>query len=52
MNCVSFLVAFNVNLWAMDHDFHTAMDLAAMNDRSEILNYLDKTAAKLEMNNK
>lgn len=52
MNCVSFLVAFNVNLWALDHDFHTAMELAAMNGRSEILNYLDNTAAKLETNNK
>lgn len=52
MNCVTFLVAFNVNLWALDHDFHTAMELAAMNGRSEILNYLDNTAARLETTNK
>lgn len=52
MNCVSFLVAFGVNLWALDHDFHTAMELAAMNGRQEILNFLDNTAAKLETNNR
>lgn len=52
MNCVSFLVAFDVNLWALDHDFHTAMELAAMNSRYDILQFLDSAAAKLEINNK
>ncbi|XP_065214628.1 pre-mRNA splicing regulator USH1G [Planococcus citri] len=52
MNCVSFLVAFDVNLWALDHDFHTAIDLAAMNGRYEVLQFLDNATAKLEANNK
>lgn len=52
MNCVSFLVGFDANLWALDHDMHTPMEVAAMNGRKEILDYLDKTAAKQEMTNK
>lgn len=52
MNCVSFLVGFDANLWALDHDMHTPMQVAAMNGHREILDYLDKAAAKQEMVNK
>lgn len=52
MNCVSFLVGFDANLWALDHDMHTPMQVAAMNGYREILDYLDKAAAKQEMANK
>lgn len=48
MNCVTFLVSYGVNLFAKDIDFHTAKDLAAMNNRQDILRYLDEQAAKQE----
>lgn len=48
MNCVSFLVNFGVNIWALDIDFHTAKDLAAINNRDEILRFLDTAIAKEE----
>ncbi|XP_075231737.1 SAM_USH1G_HARP domain-containing protein Sans [Lycorma delicatula] len=52
MNCVSFLVGFGANMWALDHDLHTPMQVAAMQNRREILEYLDKAAAKQEASNK
>lgn len=36
INCVSFLVSFGVNLWALDNDFHTATDVASLNQRDEV----------------
>jgi hypothetical protein len=46
MNCVSFLVSFGVNLWALDNDFHTAKDVAAINHREDIIQFLDQVIAK------
>lgn len=46
MSCVSFLVNFGVNVWALDNDFHTAKDMAAMNNKEDILRYLDSVYAK------
>ncbi|XP_076333942.1 SAM_USH1G_HARP domain-containing protein Sans isoform X1 [Tachypleus tridentatus] len=51
MNCVSFLVNFGVNLWAMDNDFHTAKDIAAINQRNEILKFLDQVLSRQSMEN-
>ncbi|PSN49109.1 Usher syndrome type-1G protein [Blattella germanica] len=51
-SCVTFLVNFGANLWALDIDFHTPKELAAMNSRDEILRFLDGVAAKEEANNK
>lgn len=48
MQCVDFLVQFGVNLYALDIDNHTAQDLAAINNRDNILRYLDAAAANLE----
>ncbi|XP_055608989.1 pre-mRNA splicing regulator USH1G [Uranotaenia lowii] len=48
MQCVDFLVQFGVNLYAMDIDNHTAQDLAAINNRDNILRYLDAAAGNLE----
>jgi hypothetical protein len=48
MNCVSFLVNFGVNMWALDIDFHSAKDLAAINSRDDILRFLDAAIAKEE----
>ncbi|KAG1651353.1 Usher syndrome type-1G [Nymphon striatum] len=52
INCVSFLVNFGANLWALDNDFHTPKDLAAMNERGEILKYLDEVIARQSALNK
>lgn len=46
MNCVTFLMGYGVNLYAKDIDYHTAKELAAMNDRQEILRYLDEQDAR------
>ncbi|KAK2714328.1 pre-mRNA splicing regulator USH1G-like [Artemia franciscana] len=46
MPCVTFLVNFGVNIWAEDIDGHSPKELAAMNEKDEILNYLDNVIAK------
>ena len=51
MDCVTFLVNYGVNLWTKDVDYHTPTDLAAMNDRQEILRFLDNVVAKEERQN-
>lgn len=48
LNCVTFLANFGVNLWALDIDFHTAKELAAMNNREEVLRFLDGTVTAEE----
>ncbi|XP_023228635.1 Usher syndrome type-1G protein-like [Centruroides sculpturatus] len=52
LNCVSFLVNFGVNLWALDNDFHTAKDIAAMRQHEDILKYLDDAITKQSNLNK
>lgn len=46
MNCVTFLMNYGINLFAKDIDYHTATELAAMNDQQEILRYLDEQTAR------
>lgn len=36
LNCVSFLVNFGVNMWALDNELHTAKDVAAIEQRKEV----------------
>lgn len=50
--CVDFLVKFGCNLFALDIDNHTPQNLAAINNRDEILRYLDMAAGNLETNDK
>lgn len=52
MPCVSFLVSFGANIWALDNDFHTALDVAVLNDNKDIVRYLDAVAAKQSVLNK
>ena len=47
MNCVTFLINYGVSIFAKDIDHHTPKDLAAMNDRQEILRVLDDQAARM-----
>ncbi|XP_030557757.1 Usher syndrome type-1G protein [Drosophila novamexicana] len=52
LHCVDFLYKFGVNIYALDIDRHNAKDLAAINNRDEILRYLDAAAANFEANEK
>ncbi|UYV65716.1 USH1G [Cordylochernes scorpioides] len=45
INCVSFLVNFGANLWALDNEYHSAKDVAAVHRREEVLRYLDDCIA-------
>ncbi|XP_048846410.1 ankyrin repeat and SAM domain-containing protein 4B [Brienomyrus brachyistius] len=46
LHIVSFLVNFGANLFALDNDFHTAMDVAASGDHMDCVRYLDDTASR------
>ncbi|CAJ1074984.1 ankyrin repeat and SAM domain-containing protein 4B [Xyrichtys novacula] len=45
MHILSFLVNFGANLFALDNDFHTAMDVAASRDRMDCVRFLDAAAS-------
>ncbi|XP_059614038.1 pre-mRNA splicing regulator USH1G [Phlebotomus argentipes] len=49
MQCVDFLVKFGVNLYAKDIERHNAKHLACLNNREDILIYLDTAIANLEL---
>ena len=51
LNCVTFLINFGVNIWDLDIDMHSAKDLAAINNREDILKYLDSITSQQEMTN-
>lgn len=40
-NCVSFLISFGANIWIMDNELHTALDIAALENREDIVKLLD-----------
>lgn len=46
MHILSFLVSFGANLFSLDNDFHTAMDVAASQDRMDCVRFLDAAASK------
>lgn len=50
--CVDFLVKFGANIFALDIDSHNPQQLAAINNREDILRYLDAAAAHLEATDK
>ncbi|OTF69720.1 Ankyrin repeat and SAM domain-containing protein, partial [Euroglyphus maynei] len=46
IECVSFLISFGVNLWSLDNDYHTAKEIAALNNRDEIVQLIDHVIAQ------
>ncbi|KAM9346395.1 ankyrin repeat and SAM domain-containing protein 4B [Symphorus nematophorus] len=46
MHILSFLVNFGANLFALDNEFHTAMDVAASRDRMDCVRFLDAAASE------
>ena len=47
MGCVTFLVNFGVSIHSQDIDQHTPQELAAMNDCTDILRYLDNVVSQM-----
>lgn len=52
LQCVDFLIKFGVNIYALDIDGHDAKDLAAINNRQEILRYLDSAIENFEISDR
>lgn len=46
MHILSFLVNFGANVFALDNEFHTAMDVAASQDRMDCVQFLDEAASR------
>lgn len=46
MHILSFLVNFGANIFALDNEFHTAMDVAASQDRMDCVRFLDEAASR------
>lgn len=46
MHILSFLVNFGANVFALDNEFHTAMDVAASRDRMDCVRFLDSAASR------
>ncbi|CAN9505235.1 unnamed protein product [Ophioblennius macclurei] len=46
MHILSFLVNFGANIFALDNDFHTAMEVAASRDRMACVRFLDDAASR------
>ncbi|XP_058508944.1 ankyrin repeat and SAM domain-containing protein 4B [Solea solea] len=46
MHILSFLVNFGANVFALDNEFHTAMDVAASRDRMDCVRFLDTAASQ------
>lgn len=44
--CVSFLVNFGANVWALDDELHSAKDIAMLEQAAESLNYLDQVISR------
>lgn len=51
MHILSFLVNFGANLFAMDNEFHTAMDVAASRDRMDCVRFLDAASSQQTIQN-
>uniref|UniRef100_H3AM75 Ankyrin repeat and sterile alpha motif domain containing 4B n=1 Tax=Latimeria chalumnae TaxID=7897 RepID=H3AM75_LATCH len=51
LHCVTFLVNFGANIFSLDNDFHSAMDLAATKNRMDCVGILDAAAGKQQLIN-
>ena len=51
MPCVSFLVEFGVNVWSLDNEFYSALDVAALYDHRNVVEFLDAEIVKRQREN-
>uniref|UniRef100_A0A669PLP7 Uncharacterized protein n=1 Tax=Phasianus colchicus TaxID=9054 RepID=A0A669PLP7_PHACC len=51
IHCVSFLVGFGANIFALDNELRTALDVAASRDRHECVRLLDRAATEQNVAN-
>ncbi|XP_029014956.1 ankyrin repeat and SAM domain-containing protein 4B [Betta splendens] len=51
MHILSFLVNFGANLFALDNELHSAMDVAASRDRMDCVRFLDAAASQQTIQN-
>lgn len=52
-NCLFFLVSHGANIWCLDNDYHTPLDMAATKNHMDCVRYLDVVAVKqTELNGK
>ncbi|XP_061182633.1 pre-mRNA splicing regulator USH1G-like [Saccostrea echinata] len=51
LNTVSFLVNFGCNIWALDNELHSAMDIAVIEDKVDIIAFLDDSQSKQQQKN-
>lgn len=49
---MSFLVGFDVNLWALDLEMRTALQVAGAATRADVVDCLDKAMARQELTNR
>lgn len=52
ISCVDYLVKYGANIYSLDIDNHNPTQLAAINNREDILRYLDAATAHLETTDK
>ncbi|KAL8573606.1 hypothetical protein ACOMHN_007159 [Nucella lapillus] len=51
MHVVTYLVNWGANIYALDNDHHSALDLASLHDRNEIVQYLDQVYSQQQTKN-
>lgn len=51
IHCISFLVNFGANIFALDNELRTALDVAASRDRHECVRLLDRAATEQNVAN-
>lgn len=51
-DCMSYLVSWGCNIWAMDNDQHTPLDLSLLHNKDEISRYLDGVQALQQTKNR
>ncbi|XP_071427351.1 ankyrin repeat and SAM domain-containing protein 4B [Pithys albifrons albifrons] len=51
LHCVSFLIHFGANIFALDNDLRTPLEVAASRDRGECIHILDKAATEQNLLN-
>lgn len=46
LNCLTFLVSFGANIWKIDNDYHSILDVAGIREHHDCVKYLDGVIVK------